>query len=230
MKVTVLIAAYNAEKYIAEAIASALGQSVPSRDREVLVVNDGSTDQTLPILRSFGGAITILDEPQRGLAGACNTGLAAARGEYFLRLDADDILDREALAIMSSCLDADPDASCVYSDRVEIFPDGEQRPVSMAAFNIFKTIASGMLFRTDLARAVGGYDDLLFEEYDFLIRYLKVNPKRLHVPKPLYVYRRHGSGITGQPEYWQQGWRQIIRKWGEAELARWNYRDVYQPQ
>lgn len=229
MNATVLIAVYNAQAGIARAITSALEQRVDPGDREVLVVNDGSTDGTPTVLARFGGAIRRIDQPHRGLPAACNAGLVAARGEYLMRLDADDTLDPEALAVMSPRLDLDPDAGCVYSDRIEISPSGQPVQVSMEPFNVFRTIACGILFRTAWARAIGGYDDLLFEEHDFLIRYLRAHPTRLYAPQALYRYARHPASMTAQPRYWQDGWQELLRKWGDEELARWNYQDVYQP-
>ena len=228
VKVTVAIAAYNVQDYIETAVEGVLHQSLPSSEREILIVNDGSTDQTLDAVARFDGLVRIIDEPHRGLANACNTGLACARGDYFLRLDADDTLAPDALLMMSNCLSADPAVGCVYSDRIEVYPDGRRVRVSLANFNVFRTIACGVMFRTDIARAIGGYEDMLFEEYDFLIRYLLANPKRWYLSDPLYNYVIHASNMTGRAGYWNQGWKQIIEKWGEAELARWNYREVYQ--
>lgn len=230
MKATVLIAAYNAERSVAQALASALAQhGMSAGDWEVLVVNDGSTDRTLAVLEDFRERIRVLDQPHDGLARACNAGLAAARGEHLLRLDADDLLDPDALLVMTGCLDRDPDAGCAYSDRIEILPSGQQVRISMEPFNVFRTIACGIMFRTALARAVGGYEDLVFEEHDFLIRYLRANPTRVYVPQALYRYARHPSSLTARADYWERGWQEMRVKWGEAELARWNYQDVYQP-
>lgn len=228
MKVTVLIAAYNAAEHIAGAVESVLCQSLSGSKREILVVDDGSSDGTLDTLGRFEGTIRVLDEPHRGLVSACNVGLAAAQGDYVLRLDADDSLAPDALLMMVRSLDENPGAGCVYSDRIEIMPDGQKVHVSLAEFNVFRTIACGVLFRTEIARAIGGYDDLLFEEYDFLIRYLRANPRRVHLALPLYLYVKHAANMTGQPGYWERGWQQIIQKWGETELARWNFRQVYQ--
>jgi glycosyltransferase involved in cell wall biosynthesis len=227
MNITVLIAAYNAEGTIGEAVESAVRQRLPGADREIVIVNDGSTDRTREVLARFDGRVRILDEPHRGLAGACNVGLAAARGQYFVRLDADDRLAPDALLSMSRCLAASREAAFVYSDRLEIFPDGRRVRVSLAEFNVFRTIACGVLFQTQTARAIGGYADLLFEEYDFLMRYLTADPRRIYVPEVLYHYTRRASGMTEHPLYWEQGWKQILQKWGEAELARWNYREVF---
>ena len=227
MRVTVLIAAYNAEASIAEAVESALSQNPPAGGHEVLVVDDGSTDRTRGVLARFGGSLRVLDQPHRGLAAALNAGLAAAGGEGFLRLDADDTLAPGALQALAGGLAATPAAGCAYADRIEVFPDGRTERISLAAFNVFRTIGCGILFRTGTARAIGGYDDLLFEEYDFLIRYLMASPERVYVPEALYRYRRHAAGMTGRPRYWEEGMAQMRRKWGEAALARWGYHEVF---
>jgi glycosyltransferase involved in cell wall biosynthesis len=224
MDVTVLIAAYNAEASIAQAVLSALEQDFPSRNREVIVVNDGSTDSTLESLKPFENRIQILDCPHCGLSKTCNAGLEKARGTYFVRLDADDQLAPDAL---SSLLAQKGNAGCVYSDYYEEYPDKSRKRVSMADFNVFKTIACGILFSRATAKHIGGYDELLFEEYDFLMRYLRVNPEKVYVPRPLYHYFRHGAGMTDQSRYLEEGWKEMINKWGDSELAAWDYRQVY---
>lgn len=229
MKVTVLMAVYNAQDRVAEAVASALAQTLPPKEREVLVVDDGSSDRTVDILHGFGPAVRLLTQPHQGLAKTCNTGLAAARGTYLMRLDADDTLAPEALAVMARHLDDDPAAGCVYSDRVEISPEGQSVLISMQPFNLFRTIACGILFRTEQARSIGGYDELLFEEYDFLLRYLHANPNRLYVPQPLYRYVKRAASLTQQAGYWEQGWQQLVRKWGETELKQWSPHEVSLP-
>src|SRR5882757_7271659 len=89
-KVTVLMPAYNAGKYIGEAISSVLGQSFV--DFELLIVNDGSTDDTEKIIRSFHDSrIVMIRQENKGVSAALNLGLAHARAPYIARFDADDI-------------------------------------------------------------------------------------------------------------------------------------------
>jgi glycosyltransferase involved in cell wall biosynthesis len=89
--VSIIVPCYNAERWLAATLKSALAQSWPHK--EIIVVNDGSTDQSLALARKFeGGAIRILDQPNRGAAAARNTGLRAAQGEFIQFLDADDLL------------------------------------------------------------------------------------------------------------------------------------------
>lgn len=90
MQVSVVIAAYNAEAYIAEAIESVLGQTVPPG--EVIVIDDGSIDGTRGILDRFGDRIVALAQDNSGQAIAVNKALARARGELIGFCDADDLL------------------------------------------------------------------------------------------------------------------------------------------
>src|SRR5205823_7677293 len=89
-KVTVLMPAYNAAPYIEEAIASVLRQTMP--DFEFLIIDDGSTDDTLALIKSFDDPrIRIISRPNKGLIDSLNEGLQAARSPLIARFDADDI-------------------------------------------------------------------------------------------------------------------------------------------
>ncbi len=89
MRVSVLIAAYNAEAYVAEAVDSVLNQSRPPD--EVIVVDDGSTDRTGSVLAGFGSRITLVSQPNRGQAVALNGGIARVSGDLLGFCDADDL-------------------------------------------------------------------------------------------------------------------------------------------
>ena len=88
---TVLIDTYNYGEYIEEAVSSALAQDFPAEQREILVVDDGSTDDTQERLQKFGEAIRYLRKPNGGQASAFNVGFEHARGEVIALLDADDV-------------------------------------------------------------------------------------------------------------------------------------------
>lgn len=98
MKVSVIVAAYNAEKYVAETLESLANQTID--DYEILVVNDGSTDNTIRILREYEkqySHITVIDKKNGGPSSARNKGLDLAKGEYVYFFDADDVLELDAL-------------------------------------------------------------------------------------------------------------------------------------
>ena len=102
--VSILIPVYNAEKWIADAIRSALAQTWPHT--EIIVVNDGSTDETLSVLREFESAkVQIFSQPNRGASAARNEALGFARGDYIQWLDADDLLAPDKIEIQLATLD-----------------------------------------------------------------------------------------------------------------------------
>src|SRR5690606_6649220 len=101
--VSVLIAAYNAERWLAEAIESALGQTYPQV--EVIVVDDGSTDGTLSVARSFEDrGVRVVHQANAGACAARNRALEEAQGEFVKFLDADDALASDAIAVQLSAL------------------------------------------------------------------------------------------------------------------------------
>src|SRR4051812_11894371 len=112
MNVAVIIPAYNAAPYIAEAIESALAQTRPAA--AVIVVDDGSTDETAQIARRFEPRITVITQPNAGVSVARNTGAARTEAEWLLFLDADDRLVPSALERFEALLQQRPDAGVVY--------------------------------------------------------------------------------------------------------------------
>ncbi len=112
--VTVLIDTYNYGQYVEEAVESVLAQDFPVEQREILVVDDGSTDDTAERLRKFGDAITYLRKPNGGQASAFNLGFERARGEIVALLDADDYWLPGKLRRVAEEFAQRPDAGLVY--------------------------------------------------------------------------------------------------------------------
>ena len=111
---TVLIDSYNYGHYVEEAVSSVLAQDFPREEREILVVDDGSTDDTAARLRRFGNAICYLRKPNGGQASAFNYGFEHARGEVVALLDADDVWLPEKLGRVYEAFERNPDAGMVY--------------------------------------------------------------------------------------------------------------------
>jgi len=113
---TVVIPLYNTERHIAAALNSVLAQTC--QDFEVLVVDDGSTDGGTSVARSYADSdprIQVVTQENRGLAGARNTGIRHARGQYIALLDADDLWSQQKLALHKEHLDAHPDVGVSFS-------------------------------------------------------------------------------------------------------------------
>ena len=120
--VSVITAAYNAEKYLKEAVESVL---IQTGEFEHLIVDDGSSDGTAEIAQSFGDPrIRYERQENAGPAAARNRGLELAKGEYALILDADDRLTPDAMAKKSACMDKSPDIDAVFGNQYCLDDDG----------------------------------------------------------------------------------------------------------
>jgi glycosyltransferase involved in cell wall biosynthesis len=118
--VSVLIDTYNYGRYVERAIESAVDQDFPRGEREVLVVDDGSTDDTEDRVRKFGNAIRYFRKPNGGQASAFNLGLRHARGKYIALLDADDFWMPNKLSRVVNEFERHPDAGMVYHGYLEL--------------------------------------------------------------------------------------------------------------
>ena len=179
---TVLIAVYNGERFLREALYSVSTQTFT--DFELLVVDDGSTDETATILESYSDRrIRIITNRRNiGVAGSLRRGLNDARGEYIARIDADDIALPERLEKQVKYLDLHPEVGMVASLCLIIDEDG--RPVvcspELTPEQIYYTLAfyncmfnPSVTFRKALVLSLGGYGDdstNRVEDYDLLVR------------------------------------------------------------
>jgi glycosyltransferase involved in cell wall biosynthesis/CelD/BcsL family acetyltransferase involved in cellulose biosynthesis len=113
-EVSVVIPAFNAGRYLAEAIDSVLAQV--DADLELIVVDDGSTDDTPAVLARYGDRLRVIRQPNRGLAAARNAGAAGARGRWIALMDADDVCAPERIALQAQALRLHPQAVLCCSD------------------------------------------------------------------------------------------------------------------
>lgn len=208
IKVTILIATYNQSKFLENAIKSALNQDYPKEDYEVLVINDGSTDDTGQILSKYEENVRVIHNDHVGLVETCNQGIKEAQGEYFIRLDSDDVFDSKILSLEAFALDNHPNIVGVYCNRVVIYDDRREE-VSISDNDIYEMTACGVMMRTELLIKVGGYRKIFWEEYDLFIRLLNLG-NFFHIGKSLYFYRRHGKNMTAEIKERKKGWRELI--------------------
>lgn len=150
--VSIVIPAYNQERFVAQAIASALAQT--HAWVEVIVVDDGSTDQTGEIAARFDdhANLTVVHQPNAGLPAARNRGLAEARGEFVCFLDSDDYLAPTYLEQLLPALHADPSVALAYCDVQMVDLDGE--PTGDFSVAAARRLVTGDIFESLL---VGGY-------------------------------------------------------------------------
>src|SRR4051794_10911248 len=102
--VSILIPAFNAEEWIADTLASAVAQTWPNK--EIIVVDDGSKDGTIDVVKRFARqGVTLVTQPNQGAAAARNTAFSASKGEYIQWLDADDLLGANKLSLQVDTLE-----------------------------------------------------------------------------------------------------------------------------
>lgn len=203
MKISIVVAVYNAEATFERAIGSALKQNFPRKDFEIIAVNDGSTDNTLKLLKNYKKEIKIINQKNQGAVRAANAGFNKAKGEYLIKLDSDDYLEQDALKEMADILEKNPNVNFVYSDYYESF-DGNKKTVSTKK-DIFDTIACGIMFRKkDFAKAGFYNENVKFPEYDLLLK-VKNKWRGYHLAKPLYHYERRKESLSGDENWVKEG-------------------------
>lgn len=204
MKITVYIPAHNYGKYIEQAIQSVLSQTMS--DWELIVINDGSTDNTSKILKKYEQhpKIRIIEQVKRGLNVANNIALRSSNAKYIVRLDADDYLDENALLVLSSTLDARKEAGLVYPDYYLVDEAGEiveivRRKKIGEEVELLDLPAHGActMFRRDVLLELGGYSEHFDcqDGYELWLKFL-VSFKPYNVNIPLFYYRQHSRNLT----------------------------------
>ena len=207
MTVSIVIPVYNQERFLAEAIDSALNQTWA--DREVIVVDDGCTDGSPEILTRYP-QVRVVRQVNRGLAAARNAGLAASRGEVVIFLDADDRLWPDAAEIGARLLMARPDAVMVFGHCRLVNEDGIPLPTNLPTVradfydellrdNFIWTPAMAA-FRRTVFDAVGVFDEAVSPaaDYDLYLRISRRFPIAAH--RAVTVdYRQHGSNMSRDP-------------------------------
>jgi glycosyltransferase involved in cell wall biosynthesis len=167
-RVSVIIPAYNASATLDAAISSVLAQSY--HDHEVIVINDGSTDNTAEVIRGYGDRIRAITQANGGAASARNAGLGISRGSFIAFLDADDLWKPELLARLVPVLEADPACVLVYADLEIIDSNGNSLHTSLIGGTnahaptldemlrrVWPIMPSAVVMRKSVLEAIGGF-------------------------------------------------------------------------
>ncbi len=208
--ISVVMPCFNAAGHIAASLESALAQSY--RNLELVVVDDGSTDDTLAELERFHSLdrrVTVATQPNSGPGAARNHGLRVARGDYIAFLDADDAWHPQCLEKLAAALDRNPDAGLAYCGWQNVGlsggrgdpyipPDYEQENKLEVVFSSCPWPIHAALTRRDAVTAVGGFDEQWTSCMDFeLWLKIAVQNRIVLVPEVLAFYHHHeGEQIT----------------------------------
>jgi glycosyltransferase involved in cell wall biosynthesis len=222
--VSVVIPAYNAAWCVGKAIDSVLAQDF--RDFELIVVDDGSTDDTAAVLAGYGEAIRVVHKPNGGMSSARNAGIAVARGEFVAFLDADDWWLPGKLAKQVALMRQRPEVGFSSTTaRVEDQDgrllnlwtcDQEDRPILLTLFASNAGIAGGssaLMVRRDLLERVGPYDETLggVEDGDLWMRLAAVSEYAC-LEEPLVVVLRRSGSVSRNVEGMRMGAIRVMHK------------------
>lgn len=206
--VTVYITNHNYGRYIKKAIESVLKQTL--QDFELLIIDDGSTDNSREIIEAYSRheKISIVYQKNQGLNYSNNIAMRAAKGTYLMRLDADDFLAPEAIETMSRILETDPELGLVFPDYYYVDVEGhvtgrEQRFNFKQDVSIYDKPAHGActMIRLEYLKKIGGYSEgfTCQDGYDLWIKFIH-QYKVENVNTPLFYYRKHGTNLTNNEE------------------------------
>ena len=196
--VSVIIPVYNGEHYLGEAIESVLAQDY--RPIEVIIVNDGSTDNTEAIAKRYGKDIIYARQEKRGPAAARNKGLQMSQGEFIGFLDADDLWSGNKLLLQLARMEEDPSLGIVLGlSQVMRLQDGDAKlqfekwhsPILLLLFG-------AAVMRRSVFEKVGFFDETLHhsEDTDWFMRVREMGISTAIVQEVSLFYRRHESNMT----------------------------------
>lgn len=238
--VSFVIPAFNHERFVRACLDSVMAQT--HSEIELIIVNDGSSDQTLEVIRSMERQlrnrcvrVEIVDKPNEGVCKTLNLGLSLARGDFIKVMASDDVATPECVEFLLADLDAHPDCGIVYGDCYELatedldsVPPRLERAVrkfdsmqltgsgdcaELQPEHLFKFMMIGSLVRTEVMRTVGGFDESLdHEDIDYLIRLMSAT-RAIYLATPVMFHRLHGANISLREDFYHGGMDQIIDKY-----------------
>ena len=214
--ITVLLTAYNYERFVGKSIQSALDQDYPSESVQLVVINDGSTDAThqkiQEFIERFPGRITYINKPNGGLRSVINAGLEVATGNYITFLSADDSWPVDSISRRAKFLDANPQAGLVYGDMCMVDDNGVTiAPSFFEHFSVNPTqgrilgrlirgncvSGGGMMFRSSLLERVFPLPSYApWEDWWIAVRTAEITEIAVLPGDPIYYYRKHDNNMN----------------------------------
>ena len=199
-KISVIIPVYNGERYIKEAIDSVLNQTY--ENYEIIVINDGSTDNTIKILKNYVNKIRWKNQENKGVVSAKNSGIKIAKGEYFAYLDADDVFLPDKLELQIKKLNENPKLGLVFCEYYYMDKNGKiiklikpTKKIKLIQDNFIPT--SGVICKKSCLEKIGIFEYDVGSDYDWDL-WLRISEQFpiSYVNKPLLKYRIHSSNIS----------------------------------
>lgn len=215
--ISVVIPNYNYERYVGEAIESALGQTYDHR--EIIVVDDGSTDNSVKVIKSFGDKVRLIKQENQHASAARNTGIGASRGKWIAFLDSDDQWHPQKLEFQIEALKRHPEWSYIGTHALEggAYPDFDtvapkERETSLMDFFCYTPLSdSDALIKKECFENVGVFNPELrgSEDLDLWLRIASTYKGGI-IEAPLWRYRQHPAQLNRNIETMLSTRKQVI--------------------
>jgi hypothetical protein len=228
--ITVVIPAYQAEAFLADGLRSVLAQD--PQPAEIVVIDDGSTDRTADIVRSFAPQVRLVSKPNGGEASARNAGLRTATTEWVAFMDADDQFLPGRLAAIVERLRTGPDVDLLTSNAHFLFPYGVDGQCYRAEWTFARTdqrteilrrnfIFSHTVVKRERLLALGGFDESMRHATDWAMwLVLILNGGRADlIDAPLSLYRVHNASLSANTLAMARGYVRVMEKALEQPLS-----------
>ena len=234
--ISAVVAAYQSEEWIAEALDAILGQTRPPD--EVVVVDDGSTDGTGRELERYGRRIRVVRRPNGGCPAAFNTAFREARGDFVAMCGADDIWEPRKLEWQAEAIARHQGADVLFGHartfgRIESeharppyagLLDGDSFRNALFAENC--VCAPSVVIRRSLFESLGPFVERFgADDYEYWFRCLRAGARFYYDPRPLLRYRQHQSNLSAQMA-WMDECTCQVRRWYQADLSDRNVVDA----
>jgi len=222
VKCSVVITNYNQEEFLKRSILSAVNQDLSPDLYEIIIVDDGSTDDSISIINGIlennnisNSNISLISKSNGGTASARNAGAYDSHGEFISFLDADDEYSPSKLSRSLKEIELFPNVGVVYSDYIEEDVDGEKRvtfkyPFDMEILMNHCIVSTNSMVSRDSFLRVGGFDESIkgCEDYDLWLRISASGSMIRHIPEILFTYHCHDQQKTATYD---------MSKWSEEE-------------
>lgn len=232
--VSVIMPVYNNETYVGKAIESVLNQTI--KDLELIIVNDGSIDNTENIIKSYNDyRIRYYYQNNSGPGAARNYGMSLAKGEFIAFIDSDDMYKENKLQEQMNFLINNEKYSLVYCEAEIIDSDGNYisniksdsnytEKEDMHAFMLFRQVIPvlpAIMIRHECYDLGFRYDGSLFrgDDYDFVLK-LSEKFNFYYIPLNLYKYRRHDKNITNLQSKMEEGELKVLSQYTDEDFIR----------
>ena len=214
-RISIIIPSYNQQEFLSDAIESALDQKTPAH--EIIVIDDGSTDDSLEIAQSYEDkGVKVISQVNKGLSGARNTGIMNATGDYILPLDSDDILLENCLEVLTKTIKETKADVIGLSFKAFGIQNAEVILMEKPTLEDFKE-ANRIAYCSAIKRSVllecGGYSAKMvhgYEDFHLWFDLLTRDKEFVTIQEPLFLYRtRENSMITESVKHHEELMNQI---------------------